>query len=304
MSIKSLTAAILIGVVTLTGCTSMSEYRERLKQYDDSQSYAMNVTRQFWEPKFSDTPVPKGVYVTNSTINRDVTLSTLAWATGPSSVLPGGFGLALGMDLMKNLGKETPLEMQPHVLMFVDAARFPVRKDAELEAVSQVYSAVRKALAEEKLAVSKPVAPHHMKILWKDIAYAGAVFENEKLGCLARSSVGKDEKKLCYVDIMFEEQDDGDYPATKVPSWMNPNGILGWPVFAKASVTWNLPDTAKITAQKLFETTAKHLPDGVWFYMQPRKEQGEKKYSAPYLLDNKGAHFFVIEEEAEKTAKR
>ena len=309
MSIKSLTAAMLIGVVTLTGCTSMSEYRERLKQYNDSQSYAMNVTRQFWQPKFSDTPVPKGVFVSNSTLGRDVTLSTMSWLAGGSSLLPGGFGLDLGMAFISEMGKKTPPDMLPHILAYVDASKFPTRKEAELEAVRQVHSAVKKALNDTGLSIAKDYPPTHTEILWTDFNIAEIQFENEKLGCTPWRQISSEMRyserktKACWVEISVRAIDEDDLPATTVPDWMATQGIA-WPIAEKAEVRWIIPETANVDKDALFAAAAKYLPDDYWFYLEPRKKKGQKKYSAPYLLNNKGAHFFVIEKDTGENKSR
>ena len=308
MSIKSLTAAMLIGVVTLTGCTSMSEYRERLKQYDATKSYAMNVTRQFWQPKFQDTPVPKGVFVSNSTLGRDVTLSTMSWLAGGSSLLPGGFGLDLGMAFISEMGKKTPPDMLSHILAYVDASKFPTRKEAELEAVNQVYLATQKGLKDLGFTISKLVEPEHISFLWVNQSHAGVLFENEKLGCTPHAELGNNsdalKEKGCWLGVAIDEMDEDDLPATKVPVWMASGGTTAWPMYEKARIMWTLSKAAKVDLDTLYAATAKHLPDNYWLYVEPRKVEGKKGRTPPYLLDNKGTHFFVIEQETEKTAKR
>lgn len=300
--------AVLLSSVVLSGCVSMEERIAKRQMYDDSLSYAMNVTRQFWTPRFKDTPVPKGVFVTNSTLGRDITLTTLSWATGPSSFLPGGFGLALGMDILGELGKETPPDMLPHVLAFVDASKFPTRKEAELEAVRQVHGAVKEALDDTKLTVAKDYPPTQTEILWSDFTIAEIQFENEELGCTPWSQIDPEMRyserktKACWVEISFPAIDEDDLPARTVPDWMATRGTA-WPIVEKAEVRWIIPETAKIDRDVLFAAAAKYLPDDYWFYLEPRKKKGQKKYSAPYLLNNKGAHYFVVEQTEETKAK-
>lgn len=297
MTKKTLCALLLAGVAVLSGCTSMAERRVQQKQYDDSLSYAMNVTRQFWQPRFKDTPAPRGVAVSDSTLGADIALSAISWASGPS-LISGGFGLDLGMSILGDLSKDTPLDMQPHVLAFVDAAKFPDRKDAELEAVTQVYQAALKALKELNFVTDGTVEPAHTKVLWQHHVYAGANFDNKDLGCMPRSALPNQddwEGKVCWFDVRFRAQDDDDYPAAQIPTWMPNGGHMGWPMFEKATLVWNLSSSMKVSKEKFFVTTAKYLPDGYWLYMEPKKAEGSKGYSAPFLLDNKGIHFFVIE---------
>lgn len=202
----------------------MEERIAQRRMYDESLSYAMNVTRQFWTPRFRDTPVPKGVFVTNSTLGRDITLTTLSWATGPSSFLPGGFGLALGMDILGELGKETPPDMLPHILAYVDTDRFPSRRDAELEAVTQVFNAVKKGLADTGFKIAKETQPMRQKVLWTEISTAAADIENEAQGCALWSQFAGNTKgwrnKAYGVGISIEQIDEDDLPAVKVPEWI------------------------------------------------------------------------------------
>ncbi len=295
--------AVLLTSVVLSGCVSMEERIAQRRMYDESLSYAMNITRQFWTPRFRDTPVPKGVFVTNSTLGRDITLTTLSWATGPSSFLPGGFGLALGMDILGELGKETPPDMLPHILAYVDTDRFPSRRDAELEAVTQVFNAVKKGLADTGFKIAKETQPMRQKVLWTEISTAAADIENEAQGCALWSQFAGNTKgwrnKACGVGISIEQIDEDDLPAVKVPEWMA-NGGTAWPIVEGARINWYIPEHAKVDVDTLFAATAKHLPDNYWFYMEPRKKKGQKKRSAPYLLSNKGAHYFV-EEQTEET---
>lgn len=298
MNFKLPAGALLVCAALLSGCTSMAERRAQLKQYDDSLSYAMNVSRQFWRPQFKDTKVPEGKAVSNSTLGADVTLDAMSWLAGSRS-LPGSFGLDLGMSILGDMAKEKPFDMQPHVLAYVDAARFPNRKDAELEAVAQVYAAVKKGLADTGFTIARSVEAEHASFLWTKSTYAGADFDNPKLGCQSREQLGDHKNwkgKVCWVDVRFKEHDEDELPATDIPSWMKKGGSKAWPMSVDASVVWNLADDAKIDAATLFAATAKYLPDNYWIYIEPQKIEGKKGYTPPYLIDNKGVHFYVTTE--------
>lgn len=308
MNRKLLTAALLAGVVCLNGCTSMSEYREKLKAYDDSISYAMNVTRQFWEPEFRDTPVPKGVNVSNSMLGWDVGLSTAAWLAGPRG-LPGSFGLDLGMSILKDLGKEKPLDMQPHLMAYVNAAEFPKREDAEVEAVSQARQAVIKALPTLDLTPNDLHAAKPMKVevLWVQNAYGTIGFENEALGCpkiatLDPNSTEDILRRRCWAEISIRHADDSDSPATSVPKWLKDGGRMAWPIALKSSIVFHIPEAAKdkVDEDKLFAATSRNLPENYWIYLQPKYKKELKGKTPPILLDNKGAHFYVVEKKGDE----
>lgn len=308
MNRKLLTAALLAGVVCLNGCTSMSEYREKRKAYDDSISYAMNVTRQFWEPQFQDTSVPKGVNVSNSTLGWDVGMSTAAWLAGPRG-LPGSFGVDLGMSILKDLGKEKPLDMQPHLMAYVDATKFPSRTDAEVEAVAQAREAVLKSLPSLNLTPSEKYCTPAKKfdVLWTHFAQGTIAFENEALGCpkvekLDGTKSNELRAKRCWAKATVYCADESDIPATTIPKWMKDGGRTAWPMALKSSLVIYLPDTTKgkIDEEKFLVEIAKNLPDNYWLYVEPKYKAELKGRTPPVLLDNKGAHFFVVEKKDAK----
>ena len=309
--IRSLTALSLASLL-LSGCVVTEERLARYLAYDESKSYAMNVTSQFFRPRFKDTPVPKGVYVANGNLPRDMALTTLAnFAGSGTNIFPGGFGVALGMDILGSLGEETPPDMLPHILAFVDATKFPTRKDAEMEATAQVYRAVRQALVDTGMTISQENRPVHGKALWIEYSVAAAKFENEALGCKPwsqfpekDSSMSTLRSNVCWVDVKVRAVDEDDSPARRSPDWIDGGRMpSAWRIWDKAQVEWNLPEDAKIDADTLFASAAKYLPDNYWFYVEPRKIKGKKGRTAPYLLSNKGAHYFVVEQTAENAKK-
>ena len=309
--IRSLTALSLASLL-LSGCVVTEERLAKYLAYDESESYAMNVTSQFFLPRFKDTPVPKGVYVANGNLERDVALTTLAnFAGSGTNIFPGGFGVALGMDILGSLGEETPPDMLPHILAFVDATKFPTRKDAEMEATAQVYRAVRQALVDTGMTISQENRPVHGKSLWIEYSVAAAKFENEALGCKPwsqfpekDSSMSTLRSNVCWVDVKVRAVDEDDSPARRSPDWIDGGRMpSAWRIWDKAQVEWNLPEDAKIDADTLYAAAAKYLPDNYWFYVEPRKKKGQKKRSAPYLLSNKGAHYFVVEQKEDPKKK-
>lgn len=304
--------AVLLASVVLTGCVVTEERLAKFLAYDETESYAMNVTRQFFGPRFKDTPVPKGVYVANGNLGRDMALTTLANFAGTgTSIFPGGFGMALGMDILGSLGEETPPDMLPHILAFVDATKFPTRKEAEMEATAQVYKAIRQALVDTGMTIHQEAGAGHREALWIEYSAAGISFENEALGCKPWSQFPEKETSyktlkanVCWVDVNVRAIDEDDSPARRSPDWIAGGRMpSAWRIWEKAQVEWNLPENAKIDADTLFATAAKYLPDNYWFYMEPRKKKGQKKRSAPYLLSNKGAHYFVVEQKEEEKSE-
>lgn len=294
--------SLLLASIVLSGCVVTEERLAKFLAYDETKSYAMNVTRQFFGPRFKDTPVPKGVYVANGNLGRDMALTTLAnFAGAGTSIFPGGFGMALGMDILGSLGEETPPDMLPHILAFVDATKFPTRREAELEAAKQVGLALRKGLEDTGYKIVRETKPAHIDILWTGMSYAGFDFENEELGCASWSRFSpKDEweGKACAVGVSVRDIDEDDSPARRSPDWIAGGRMpSAWRIWEKAQVDWHLSDNATFDADTLFAAAAKYLPDNYWFYMEPRKKKGQKKRSAPYLLSNKGAHYFVVEQQ-------
>lgn len=298
---KKLPLLFVTGILaaSLSGCMSMSEYRKQVKLYDDSKSYASNVVRQFWASELKDTAVPKGTVSSNSMLGFDVSMATLAELSGGTSIY-GGVGLNLGMSLLRDMSKDPPVDMQPHLIAYVDADKFPNRSDAETEAVHQARQALIKGVQDLGLSPVEKWSPkpHERSLLWRNWVGSTLFFENEALGCPKISHIDDPYDRrlapsgLCHAEIQVEHWSESKIKKTEIPSWMNNPGSLAWPIALKSSVVIKLPASTKLKDRQILIATAKHLPNNYWLYVQPKYNKEQKTVLAPLLLNNQGVHLF------------
>lgn len=282
----------------------MSEYQKQAKLYDETQSYALNVVRQFWATELKDTPAPKGTLTSNSMLGFDVSMATLSELTGGTSIY-GGVGLNLGMSLLRDMSKEPPVDMQPHLIAYVDASKHPNRADAETEVAQRARQAVINGVKELGLTPVEKWSPkpHERTLLWRNWVSTTLYFENEALGCPKISHIDDPYDRrlapagLCYAEIQVEHWSESKLKQTEVPAWMSSPGSLAWPIALKSSLVIKLPSGTKLDAKKVLIASAKHLPDNYWLYVQPQYNKEQKTVSAPLLLSNEGVHLFCHEAE-------
>lgn len=300
----TLTGVLLAGAVLLSGCSTT--YNERMAEkaaYHPDESYALNVMRQMYDTQLKDAPNPSDLQASGN-LGTDVTLSTLAYLSGPRT-LGGSFGADLGFSLLAELGKETPPDLKPHLFAFVPVSDAPTRIEADKLLLTKLVDSLDKRAQELGFETirwyDRPASFHFM---WMDATVHGISLIKEDIGCFR----SPDPEKIphgCGISLRIPQIKESEYPAVPNPAWIDAKQTVSWRYPGPAELKFVLDGSAKETvdARKILTDLAPGLTDLTFVYVPPEK-MSSKEWKMPFLLSNKGVHLFVTPEGTAATAEK
>ncbi len=288
--------SLLGAAALLSGCASRwPDFAERNAPYDESQSYALNVMRQMYNTQLKDSPRPENLD-TGSTLGTDVTLSTLAYLSGPRTY-GGSFGMDLGMSLLKEFGRKKPGDLQTHFFAMVPVSKAPTRKTANMVVLKSTFEGLEAQARKMGYEVISWGEPEAVNILFQTKFRGGMTIINDKVGCTRAKSA--DEPNACWIAIWIPEISEKEYLPLPTPVWIDPKGEDAWRYHHLVNFDFRVQEKAapNVDVAKIMADLAPGLPDMVWVYMPPERT-GDDSWTAPYIASKKGIHLFIAPEGA------